>query len=499
MKPKIIIRADGGTSIGMGHVMRCLALADMLKNDFTIAFAIQKPTESVIKNIHSVTETILHLPLADDYNQDANNFSQFLEPNDIVVLDGYNFKTKYQQIIKDKGCKLVVIDDLHSWHHVADAIINHAEGVTVSDYSTENYSKLCLGLDYVLLRKPFLNVTTETKKINTIKKVFISMGAADINNLTHKFTEAVIQVKGIEEIHLMLGSINPNLKSIDALIEKNKSIKIIKHFEISAEELAQLLKVCDVSICPASSISLESCAIGICLVSGYTAENQKGILQGLKDKNAIVDLGDLNAIKSEKIVSEVKKIVESPEKINELIKNQENLIDRKSPLRLLNMFKEMVTEKIHFRFAKESDTDLYYKWSNDTVVRNNSYNQDEITFESHVKWFNSKLQSPACFFYLFLNEENNPIGQVRIDNNGKETVIGISIDENFRGKKLGSILIKMASEDYLKKHASEIIVAYIKQENSASYHSFIKAGFGKEEMVTEKGIKSCKLFKKRDL
>jgi RimJ/RimL family protein N-acetyltransferase len=315
------------------------------------------------------------------------------------------------------------------------------------------------------------------------------MGAGDINNLTQKFTEALIEVKGIEEIHLMLGSINPNLSSIDSLIAKNKHVKILKHFDISAEQLAELLKKSDLAICPASTISLESCAIGIGLISGFTADNQKGNLFGLVDNKAIIDLGDLNAIKTETIVSEIKKIAETPNLLNELIQNQKKLIDGKSPKRLLNIFKKMVTEKIHFRFARESDTDLYYKWSNDSVVRNNSYNQDEITYESHVKWFNSKLQSPVCFFYLFLNEENQPIGQVRIDNNGKETVIGISIDEHFRGKKLGSILIQMASEDYLKNHSSENLVAYIKQENSASYNSFTKAGFGKEEIVTEKGIK----------
>lgn len=480
----------------MGHIMRCLALADMLKNDFNVAFAIQESKESVIKNIHSVTETILHLPLTADYDQDVNNFSQFLEPTDIVVLDGYNFKTNYQQTIKDKGCKLVVIDDLHSWHHVADVIINHADGITASDYSKEDYTKLYLGLDYVLLRKPFLTSTSETKKINALKKVFISMGAADINNLTQKFTEAVIQIKGIEEIHLMLGSINPNLKSIDALIEKNKSIKIIKHFEISAAELAQLLKVCDISICPASSISLESCAIGIGLISGYTAENQKGILQGLKDKNTIIDLGDLNSIKTETIISEIKKIAESPNQLNQLIVNQKKLIDGSSPKRLLKIVKELISEKIHFRFAKETDVDKYFKWTNDPTVRNNSYNQSEVSYENHVKWFNSKLASKDCFLYLFLNEENTPIGQIRIEKNEKETIIGISIDYAQRGKGFASRMLQMASEDYLKKHTLEAITAYIKIENTSSYHSFVKAGFGGEELVTEQGFKSYKLYKK---
>ena len=42
----------------------------------------------------------------------------------IVVLDGYHFDTNYQTKIKQKGCKLVCIDDLHDKHFVADIIIH---------------------------------------------------------------------------------------------------------------------------------------------------------------------------------------------------------------------------------------------------------------------------------------------------------------------------------------------------------------------------------------
>lgn len=496
MKPKIVIRADGGTSIGMGHVIRCLALADMLKDDFTIVFAIQAPAESVIKTIHSVTQTILHLPLTDDYNQDAENFTGFLEPTDIVILDGYHFKTAYQQAIKNKGCKLIAIDDLHNWQHVADLIINHAAGVNAEEYSAEKYTKLCLGLDFVLLRNAFLKNSSEIKKITSVRKVFISMGAADVNNLTQKFTEAVIQVKGIEEIHLMLGSINPNLASIDALIKNSKEVKITKHFEISAEELAELLKTCDLAICPASSISLECCAIGIGLISGYTADNQNAILQGLTNQNAIINLGDFNSIKKENLIIELKKAVENLALLNVLLSNQRKLIDGNSPKRLLKIVKELISDKIHFRFATEKDIETYYKWTNDPIVRTNSFNQKEVPYENHVAWFHSKLASQNCFLYLFLTEDNVPVGQVRIENGKTETIIGVSVDTEYRGKGLAGRMIAIASEDYLEKHPSGEIVAYIKIENTSSYHSFLKAGYGDEEIVLEQGIKSYKLHKK---
>ncbi len=337
---KIIIRTDGGTSIGMGHVVRCIALANMLKNNFTITFAIQSPSESILKSIYTVTAAIIHLPQTNDYTADTSHFTQFLNADDIVVLDGYHFKTDYQKAIKEKGCKLVVIDDLHNWHHVADVIINHAEGINESMYSAEKYTQFYFGLKYALLRSAFLK-PTPAKTIHAVKKVFISMGAADINNLTQKFTTAVLEIKGVEEIHLMLGTINPNLTTIERLIQNNEHRKIVTHFDISADELALLLKECDVSICPASSISLEACAIGVGLISGYTAENQKGNLAGMEKQKALINFGDMNVLGVSEIKSKLVEVFSRPFQLNELIKNQKKMIDGKSNERLLKLFKNI--------------------------------------------------------------------------------------------------------------------------------------------------------------
>ncbi len=338
-KPTIVFRVDGGTTIGMGHITRCIALADMLKNDFRIEFVSHYLEETIEEQIAQVANSLTTLVRKDGSISDI----LFIHSsNDIIVIDNYNFKTEYQQAIKNKGCKLVVIDDLHAWHQLADVVINHAEGVDIAEYSAEPYTQFCLGLDYILLRKPFLQPKTTTRKITAAKKVFISMGAADINNITQKFTEALLQIKDIAEIHLMLGSINPNLEKIEKLIEENKQLKIVQHFNISAEELAKLLSQCDVSICPASSISLESCAIGIGLISGFTAENQLGNLKGMEKRKTLINFGDMNLLTVEEIKTKFTAIAANPEQLNELIINQSKMIDGKSPERLLKVFKGLI-------------------------------------------------------------------------------------------------------------------------------------------------------------
>ncbi|MDX2171932.1 MAG: GNAT family N-acetyltransferase [Bacteroidota bacterium] len=147
---------------------------------------------------------------------------------------------------------------------------------------------------------------------------------------------------------------------------------------------------------------------------------------------------------------------------------------------------------LKFRFAKSNDVDLYYKWANDLLVRHNSFNTSEIKYEQHINWFANKLNSKDCFFYLFLNEENTPVGQVRIDKSNDEIVIGISIDEKFRGNGLGFNMLNQACDDYLFKYPEAKIFAYIKEENIASINQFSKAGFIKVENLK---VNECKSYK----
>jgi UDP-2,4-diacetamido-2,4,6-trideoxy-beta-L-altropyranose hydrolase len=492
---KVIFRTDGSTAIGMGHVVRCLALADMLKESFQIVFALQHTDDTILKAISEVAESIVLLPISSDYIIDAENFIEHIQAGDIVVLDGYFFSTEYQIQVLSKKCKLVCLDDLHSWHHAADIIINHSEGISYSDYSTEPYTEIYTGLNYALLRKEFFEKPGELHTIKAVRKIFISMGAADVNNLSQRFVESLLHVDGISEIHLMIGAVNPHLAKIESLKSKQSLIDITLHTNISSAQLHNLLLDCDVAICPASTIALECCAVGIGLITGTTAENQRGILLGLLKSTAAIDLGDFLKPDQKEMTEKFKQYFSNPEYFNQLVSNQRKMIDGKSPERIVSLFNQLTRKQLRFRFALESDVDLYFKWTNDPLVRKNSYNQNSVNYADHVNWFSKKLSSSNCFFYLFFNLENIPVGQVRIENVSEKTIIGISIDENFRGKSYGVEMLKLATSDYLRRNPGSTILAYIKEENFASKSIFSKAGFMGEEFVIEQGFKSHKLYK----
>jgi spore coat polysaccharide biosynthesis protein SpsF len=152
-----------------------------------------------------------------------------------------------------------------------------------------------------------------------------------------------------------------------------------------------------------------------------------------------------------------------------------------------------------FRFAGEEDVDLVFKWANEKTARENSYNPDAIAYEDHVRWFNKKIHSADGSFYIFINEQKAPVGQVRIEKteHDKESIVSILIDESHRGKGYSIEMLQQASDDFLNRNNQYHILAYVFKRNEISYRSFIRAGYVQLEVRDVKGVPSYILKKVR--
>ena len=290
MKPKIYLRADGNPEIGLGHVIRSLALAEMLKEDFCCIFATRFLTEYINMEARKVCEDIIKLPETDEHFE---AFLSTLSGDEIVVLDNYFFTTQYQQKIKDKGCKLVCIDDMHDKHFVADVVINHAPSALKSDYSVELYTKCLLGTKYTLLRKPFLHLAKQPKRYSAPNKAFVCFGGSDYNNITQRVVKQLLSFEFMDKITVVTGGTYKYKDELQTFSE-NYSDKILLYANIGADQLAGILSQCDFAIVPCSSILWECMAAKLPVITGYFADNQKYIAGYFFDKNIGYVVGDFN-------------------------------------------------------------------------------------------------------------------------------------------------------------------------------------------------------------
>ena len=335
---KLFFRADGNSSIGLGHLLRLLAVADALKNNFEITFGVQNLTPYVNDLLQPYCNQVVSLPEETNFQKEAQYLcSNYISKDYMVVLDGYNFTTNYQSTLKKACKKLVYVDDLNSFHQVADVVINHAPLANQLQYDAEPYTQLCLGLSYALLRHEFIQYSS-TRTINSISKVMLSMGGADVHNVSLKFIQVLENIESIKEVCLLLGKVNVHFEQIQAYITTTKSKKFTLKSNLSATQLCEELVANDLLICPASTTAIEACAVGIPIIGGYTADNQLEILKGLTQQKCIHNLGDLTSVRNTQITSVLNEYITDPVLASKMLNAQKKLIDGKSHERLLNLF-----------------------------------------------------------------------------------------------------------------------------------------------------------------
>ncbi len=278
---RIFFRADGHQGMGLGHVVRSMALAEMLKEDYDIVFASRNPLSSLKQQIQALGIELLELPWPSEDLEEAKILcDQFLRQEDIVVLDGYHFTTSYQKRIMDKGCKLVAIDDIHAYPFLADVVINHALGIGKADYELGSETLLKLGTKFSLLRKEFRLAKKRSQESFYNGPILLCCGGADPKNDSLRILKQLIALELGQAIHLVLGAAFDYHLELGAYLEQGPKKQVIVHQDLSASSLVNLFQVCPTAILPPSTIAYEYLSIGGLLYLEVIADNQVRMFEG---------------------------------------------------------------------------------------------------------------------------------------------------------------------------------------------------------------------------
>ncbi len=326
-KKKVVLRADASPSIGMGHFMRTLALAEMLSGDFRCTFATVKPTEYQKLEINKCCSELIKLP------DDDTHFSVFLEHlkgDEIVVLDNYFFDTSYQQKIKNIGCKLVCIDDMHDKHYVADVVINHAEGLSEDDFSIELYTKVFLGFNYALLRKPFIE--NDDKKTKPKFDLVIGVGGTDPLNITENILINVSPLLSKSNIAVFFGNVSEETMACLS----NKNISVFKN--INAEKIADIMNQSKFGIFSSSTIAIEAIAMRLPFAIGYFVDNQANLYNGIVNKELAAPLHSFQNINKNILDKTFVNYYNNQKELERIIENQKQSLDKMSNKRIKKIF-----------------------------------------------------------------------------------------------------------------------------------------------------------------
>lgn len=475
----VFVRCDAGTQLGMGHLVRCLSLSHMVRHYFKVQFILQETDRTAYEWILSHGFTYLTLPRNIDFNADCNQLVRLLEKNaqqnDLVVLDGYHFQSSYQKNLFDAGYKVVAIDDLHSWHHSAHLVINHAPGITSHVYDVASNTRLLLGSAYALLRPEILQASREMRHIRAIESVLISMGASDADNCTLFFAEILTKHFPALRVQLLVSSINPHLEEILRFAEDH-SPAISLHINLNTSELVYQLQRADAVICPASTISLEACALGCSILTGFTAENQQGILSGLTAAGAAISLGHFQTLDPNATRQKIESFFSDSALRQQQQVNQRMLIDGHSGLRIALHFLEISRSASH-RKATLEDAQQIFDWANEPAVRANSFQSEPISWDNHLQWYTQALQTPALSIRLYF-VDHMAAAQMRLKTEDATATISYSVAPHLRGQGLGTWLLQhICLLTAIEMPHIQWLQGWVKKANVASIKAFERSKF----------------------
>ena len=329
---QIAFRTDASLQIGSGHVMRCLTLAEALREigaqcHFisrahpghlfdTIrqrGFAVnemQAGLPSTITNAPYGMDQSLQLEhaawLGCDWQTDADQTSSILasiQP-DWLITDHYALGQPWEVALKHHYKKLMVIDDLADRSHCCDLLLDQNLGRQPKDYAhlVPTSCQVLTGPRYALLRPEFAalrsNSLLRRAKFTELRKLFIAMGGVDHANATGQVLHALqnCALPADCRITVVIGLTAPWLKTIYELAAQ---MPWSTEVEVNIDDMAQRMGDSDLAIGAAGSTAWERCCLGLPTLMVVLAQNQLPGALALSAANAAQLIGEVDDIASQ--------------------------------------------------------------------------------------------------------------------------------------------------------------------------------------------------------
>tara|TARA_B100000945_G_scaffold319145_1_gene325714 strand:+ start:667 stop:1695 length:1029 start_codon:yes stop_codon:yes gene_type:complete len=202
----ILFRCDGSVKIGMGHIVRCLALADNLKKKYNcnIFFAMRTSNLGIdkVKKHYNIFES-------NEKNFDYKNwlYECIKKINASIfimdVRDGFS-RLDLKEIKYKTNVKIVTIDDPEDKRLESD-IAFYPPTPQLKNIKWEGFNgKLYIGWEYVILRSEFIKKNNKT--IDSFPSILVSMGATDENNMTKYILNMLNDIKEKFNVRILLGN-----------------------------------------------------------------------------------------------------------------------------------------------------------------------------------------------------------------------------------------------------------------------------------------------------
>jgi UDP-2,4-diacetamido-2,4,6-trideoxy-beta-L-altropyranose hydrolase len=317
---QVAFRADASLQIGTGHVMRCLTLADALRERGASCSFVCRPHQGHLLALitqrgyqvlalpelqegaqHNLNGTAHSYWLGTDWAIDAQDTQHVLsarsggQPVDWLVVDHYGLDARWEEALRPQAKRIMVIDDLADRPHACDLLLDQNLGRKEADYGSLLKSKATtlVGPQYALLRPEFAALRAQSlarrQSKPQLQRLLVTMGGVDKDNATGQVLSSLqsCNLPGDLRVTVVMGPHAPWLVQVQAqAAQMPRSTEVL----VGVGNMAQLMAESDLAIGAAGGTAWERCSLGLPSLVLVLAQNQLSGAMALQKVGAAVSM-----------------------------------------------------------------------------------------------------------------------------------------------------------------------------------------------------------------
>jgi UDP-2,4-diacetamido-2,4,6-trideoxy-beta-L-altropyranose hydrolase len=311
----VVFRTDASTEMGTGHVMRCLALAEGLRDLGTKSrFICREHRGNLIERIAAEGHEVAAMPVdspparppagyaswvGGEIASDARQTLSLVPATaNWMIVDHYGLDARWEGRVRQQVGKVMVIDDLANRPHCCDLLLDQTLGRRHSDYAelVPAFALVRCGATYAMLRPEFGRSRAAAlagRGDRQLRRVLVTLGGSDPTNVTAVVLRA-LQASDLPDDAEIVVVAGPSSPCTAEIMQLARLGRIPTRVVTNVSNMAELMFWADLAVGAAGSTAWERCCLGLPTVMTILADNQKFIALSLEDSGAVLNVGDAN-------------------------------------------------------------------------------------------------------------------------------------------------------------------------------------------------------------
>ena len=491
---KIAFRVDASATIGLGHLMRCLTLADALKKrGAETRFVVRHcppPLRELIgtrqhqlvelpksKSVRPADDSLYAAWLGTDEATDAEDTGRALsdQPWDWLVVDHYALGSRWEAVLHGTARHSLVVDDLADREHDCDLLLNQNFQTEASGRyrgSVPSRCRLLLGPRFALLRDEFRQWRERSEiRSGPVSRVLVCFGGSDTENHTRRAIEALsgAAARGFA-VDVVIGAAHPDPDGVRAACAA-----LGFAFHLQSGRMAELMARADLALGAGGATTWERCCLGVPALVFGVADNQREQVREAARAGVIV-APDVPAdgISAPLIERHCRALIENGALRSGVSRRAMEAVDGKGVGRVI---RHVLGVDIELRQAGTDDCAKLFQWRNHPSVRAVSRSPEALDWDGHQRWFAAALADPQKVL-LIGRSEGVDFGVVRFDIEGQEAEVSIYLVPGSEPSGTGSQLLPLAEQRLISLRPDvRRCRASVLGANVASHRLFVGCGY----------------------